>query len=216
MQRRHYLIVLASASTPLLAGCSGDGEESTDGGDSGGDGTNGNESTSEDGTDGSATEDGDGGDQTDQATDGSDQDSTDQSTSGPAAVVERWYELQNQAVEQEDPQLFLENAKDFLHSKSPLLDLFEEAGSDDGEDEAEAFRNFQTEITDRNLGAEELDTQFLLTSDALNVEQSVLEEIAQKNAVVVATNDQDEEATWLLVPENGEWKVFSGFQIESN
>jgi hypothetical protein len=218
MQRRTYILALTAASTPLLAGCSGDSggaSDGDDGGDGGDDGSDGTESTNGNETDGTDTE-GENTDEQDQATDGSDQDGTDESTSPAVAVVEQWYEIEQQATGSDDPTQYIEDAKALLHSKSPLVDLLEQA-AEEGGGEAREITNLQTELTQNNLSADELNSTFFLTMDPLSVSEETVNEIAGENAIVEAKWDEleGEPFQWIVVKEDGEWVLFANIQVSS-
>lgn len=200
MRRRNYLLLASSTALTTIAGCvggTGDSDDTeTDDGMDGGD-------------DGGTGENGDGG--------GGTGDEGDDGTESAVSVVERFYELENEAAEADDPEPYVEEVRGILHSKSPLLQLLDQTEESD----PSPVTNLETEVLDRDLDADELDSKFGLTS-MFDVEEATVESLAQENVIVEATFERPEADSdgrrrfeWLVATENGEWVLFINLSTRS-
>jgi hypothetical protein len=141
-------------------------------------------------------------------------------TGSPEAVVEAWINLQDGGASESD----IEEAKDLLHSASPLLEVIEEGNTTNTTDEDISIDSVETEVTEENLSESELEEEFqFLFGGAPGFEAQIDNEtkstIAEENAVVEATversgddvsEDRQETTTnYLVATEDGEWQIIS-------
>lgn len=219
MNRRRLLVLAGLVASTGVAGCLSDGDEADDSEDS-------------DDTDNEVNEvNGDNGDP-----DGTDGPSgTDDlvtqfvDTSSPETIVASWYGFDDETTEglSEDERFTVVDA--MLHSRSPLVDLFQALedvdDTEEGEEESEdvEIESFELEVVEENLGEGELEEELTPLAAVFGLDEETVAELttalAEENAVVRAdvtqtgadVTDETEVVTeyWLVAPENDNWLLFS-------
>lgn len=238
MDRRQYLALAGSGVVASVAGClggNGDSDDDTNNSDDGNGGGNttddgsngtddGNETeTTEDGGIGNETSDGsedDGtGDETDETTE--DDSGSEDSTAGPIAVVERYFEIQNNNQEVETIDEVVALLEPIFHSQSPFIEFIENSDQTDVEDMDQSVpTDPDLEITERDLGAQEFNDSYNLTFIPF-IEEADLDIIAGNNALVQRTTTTTSGSTetertqyFWVTQEGGEWVIFVTYSEE--
>lgn len=132
---------------------------------------------------------------------------------GPESVVQAWYEKLADLDPDADNDAAQEELDDLLHTQSPIrgaIALFIGiVGEGEGSDQFE-IESVETDIVAEDIGADRIREEFLFIQEG---REQLLEELAEENAVVRATvdlsNGETETEDWLVVTEDGDWKLFA-------
>ena len=217
MKRRRFLAVTGTTAAIGLAGCLGDDD------DSDGDDQN-DDSAVEDDPDDNGVDDDTGVD------DDGDDDPDDLQiglvdTSSPEAIVSSWYEFDEEAAEGMDEDAVLSVVTEMFHSRSPLVDFFQELGDidDPGEEGEEVdieIESFDLEVVREDLDEAQLEEELsaYIEQEFFDIDEETIEMLALENAVVradvthsgedVLPGQEEQTEHWLVAPENGDWLLF--------
>lgn len=132
---------------------------------------------------------------------------------GPQSVVQSWYDELADLDPDADAEAALEELDDLLHTQSPIRGAFALFIGVVGEGEASGqfeIESVETDIVAEDIDADRIQEQFLFQQEG---REHLLAELAEENAVVRATvdlsNGETETEDWLVVTEDGDWKLFA-------